>query len=111
VRHCYRADVAAALVVSASLVTATPAPAQAPAIATGPNGMSLQEWQSLSCIWGGALGSGLAFFYNDIIVEAVTGAVLASDLLLVPVMATGFLAGCSVGSSAAPGLVWLYRHL
>jgi hypothetical protein len=33
-----------------------------------------------------------------------------NPLLLVPLVATGFLGGCSVGANAAPGLYWLFHR-
>ena len=71
--------------------------------------MPIQEWQGLSCLWGGVLGGAGVFYYSDVLVVAATGA--TNPLLLVPIVATGFLGGCSVGANAAPGLTWIARHL
>jgi hypothetical protein len=87
---------------------AQPAPASPPS-ATGPNGMSLQEWQGVSCLWGGVIGGVAVFYYSDVLTAAATG--MTNPLLLVPLVATGFLGGCSVGANGAPGLTWLYRHM
>jgi hypothetical protein len=70
--------------------------------------MPIQDWQSLSCLWGGVLGGLGVFYYSDVLTVATTGA--TNPLLLVPLVATGFLGGCSVGSNLAPGLLWIYRH-
>jgi hypothetical protein len=102
----------AALCLAASLA-AGPAVAQAvPAMQvppTGPNGMPLQEWQGVSCLWGGALAGAGVFYYSDVLTVAATG--VTNPVLLIPLIATGFAAGCSVGANAAPGLMWLYRAL
>ena len=99
----------AALLIAASLATA-PAMAQTtPPVATGPYDMPVQEWQGLSCLWGGALAGFGVFYYSDVLTVAATG--VTNPLLLVPLIATGFIGGCSVGANAAPGLVWLYRKL
>jgi hypothetical protein len=100
------AIVAAALAVSSG---ASAQPASAPAIATGPYGMAIQDWQGLSCLYGGVVGGLGVFYYSDVLTAAVSGT--ANPLLLVPLIATGFLGGCTVGANAAPGLVWLARHL
>lgn len=101
----------AAFCLAASLLTA-PAMGQTPAsppVATGPYDMPVQEWQGLSCLWGGALAGFGVFYYSDVLTVAATG--VTNPLLLVPLIATGFIGGCSVGANAAPGLVWLYRKL
>jgi hypothetical protein len=45
----------------------------------------------------GALG---VFYYSDVLAVAATG--VTNPLLLVPLVATGFLGGCSVGANGAP---------
>lgn len=92
-----------------ALSLAVPAMAQTPAEPTGPYGMPLQNWQGVSCLWGGTLGGAAVFYYSDVLTVAATGAV--NPLLLVPLIATGFVAGCSVGYNASPGLIWLSRHM
>ncbi len=71
--------------------------------------MAIQDWQGLSCLWGGTLGGAGVFYYSDVLTAAATG--VTNPLLLVPLIATGFIGGCSVGANAAPGFVWLYRHM
>lgn len=97
----------------AASLTAAPAMAQTPAPlpppVTGPYGMAIQDWQGLSCLWGGVLAGAGVFYYSDVLTVAATGA--TNPLLLVPLIATGFLGGCSVGANSAAGLTWLYRHL
>src|SRR4051812_39644731 len=66
-----------------------------PEAPTGPGGMPLQEWQGLSCLWGGVLAGVGVFSYSDVLTYATTG--MVNPLLLVPLVATGFVAGCSVG--------------
>ena len=108
-----RSSVAAALLLLATLLAiASPATAQQPpslsATPTGPYGMSMAEWQGVSCLWGGSLAGLGVFYYSDVLAVAVTG--VTSPLLLVPLIATGFLGGCSVGANASPGLIWLLRQ-
>jgi len=111
--HRRRRASIAALLLAASLAAAPAASAQtapaAPPVATGPYGMPVQEWQGLSCLWAGVVGGAGVFYYSDVLTAAVTG--VTNPLLLVPLVATGFIGGCSVGANAAPGLVWLHRHL
>jgi hypothetical protein len=71
--------------------------------------MTIQEWQGVSCLWGGLVGGAGVFYYSDVLTAAVSG--VTNPLLLVPLVATGFLGGCSVGANGAPGMTWLYRHL
>lgn len=101
----------AALVISSDARAQQQTPAQPlsspPAI--GPGGMSMPEWQGLSCLWGGVVGGAGVFYYSDVLTAAATG--MTNPLLLVPLVATGFLGGCSVGANGAPGLVWLSRKL
>jgi hypothetical protein len=94
---------------AASLIV-TPAMAQtSPPAPTGPYGMPMQEWQGASCLWGGFLAGFGVFYYSDVLTVAATGA--TNPLLLVPLIATGFAAGCSVAANASPGLTWLYRKV
>jgi len=103
----------AALLLAASLAIPQAASAQSavasPSPAVGPYDIPLQEWQGLSCLWGGVIGGAGVFYYSDVLTVATTGA--TNPLLLVPLVATGFVAGCSVGANSSPGLTWLYRHL
>ena len=100
---------AAAVLMLAALATpvlAQQAPAPPTPTPGGPFGMSMPEWQGLSCLWGGSLGALGVFYYSDVLAVAATG--VTNPLLLVPMIATGFLGGCSVGANGAPGLVWLF---
>ena len=110
--QCRSAVAGALLLLAALLAIASPATAQqAPSLSatpTGPYGMSMAEWQGVSCLWGGGLGAAGVFYYSDVLAVAATGA--ANPLLLVPLVATGFLGGCSVGANGAPGLIWLLRQ-
>ena len=94
--------VATLVVAPAGATEEPPPPYQLP---TGPEGMPLQDWQGLSCLMGGLAAILGVLYYADVI-SGVT-----APALLVPAIATGFVAGCSAGSNAAPGLVWLYRSL
>jgi hypothetical protein len=103
-----------AVLLGAAFVSVSPpaaaqtAPAVAPP-AIGPYDMPIQEWQGVSCLWGGVLGGAGVFYYSDVLTIAATGA--TNPLILVPLIATGFLGGCTAGANAAPGLVWIARHL
>ena len=110
-RHRCRSAFAAALLLAALLAAAPVLAQQPPALTatpTGPYGMSMAEWQGVSCLWGGSLAGLGVFYYSDVLAVAVTG--VTSPLLLVPLIATGFLGGCSVGANASPGLIWLLRQ-
>jgi hypothetical protein len=109
--HRCRYTFAAALLLLATSLAASPALAQqAPApqsTPAGPFGMSMPEWQGVSCLWGGSLAGLGVFYYSDVLAVAATG--VTNPLLLVPLVATGFLGGCSFGANAAPGLFWLFH--
>jgi hypothetical protein len=109
--HRCRSAFAAALLLLAASLAASPALAQqAPApqsTPAGPFGMSMPEWQGVSCMWGGSLAGLGVFYYSDVLAVAATG--VTNPLLLVPLVATGFLGGCSFGANAAPGLFWLFH--
>jgi hypothetical protein len=109
--HRCRSTFAAALLLLATSLAASPALAQqAPApqsTPAGPFGMSMPEWQGVSCLWGGSLAGLGVFYYSDVLAVAATG--VTNPLLLVPLVATGFLGGCSFGANAAPGLFWLFH--
>ncbi len=109
--HRCRSTFAAALLLLATSLAASPALAQqAPApqsTPAGPFGMSMPEWQGVSCMWGGSLAGLGVFYYSDVLAVAATG--VTNPLLLVPLVATGFLGGCSFGANAAPGLFWLFH--
>jgi hypothetical protein len=110
-RHRCRSAFAAALLLAASLAAAPALAQQPPALTatpTGPYGMSMAEWQGVSCLWGGSLAGFGVFYYSDVLAVAATGA--TNPLLLVPLVATGFLGGCSFGANAAPGLYWIFHR-
>jgi hypothetical protein len=69
-------------------------------------GMTLPEYQGVSCLTGGLVGAAGVYGYSDIIAIAATG-MAASPALLVPVMATGLAIGCSVGSMMSPAFLVL----
>lgn len=67
---------------------------------------SIAEIQGLSCLGGGAAGSTISLVYAN----ALVGVSAASAVpAVIPLVALSFAIGCSVGATAAPGLVWLYR--
>ena len=69
----------------------------------------MSEWQGISCLWGGAIGSTASFVYSEVLIVAATGA--TNPLFLIPLIATGFASGCSLGTNVAPALAWLARAL
>jgi hypothetical protein len=76
------------------------------AIPEAPTGMTVPQFQGVSCLGGGALGSLVAYTYTDALV--LTGAVTINPLVILgPALATGFAVGCSIAANAAPGLFWL----
>jgi hypothetical protein len=102
----------AALCVAALTVPQLAAAQTAPEVAPpaiGPEGMAIQEWQGVSCLWGGVIAGWGVYYYSDVLTAAVSG--VTNPLLLVPLIATGFVGGCSVGYNSSPGWVWLTRHL
>jgi hypothetical protein len=70
--------------------------------------MSSSQFQGVSCILGGALAAAASFTYSDVVALATTGA-LTAPILMVPILATGFAAGCGVFATMAPGLYWIYE--
>lgn len=96
----------------AACLTALAAPAQAqrgdPAPAPLPPSITLQEFQGVSCLVGGTAGGLAAWTYAEVF---ITGGIAGSSLpILLPVVATAFVAGCGVGSIVSPGLLWIYRR-
>jgi len=92
----------------------TPRPPAQAAPSAGPTlplpaDMTLQEYQGLNCIAFGLTAAAGVYVYSDVIVEVLTGMSVNAYLLL-PVLATGFAAGCSVGSTMSPGLLWIYSR-
>ena len=69
----------------------------------------MPQFQGVSCLGTGTLGSLIAYAYTDMLV--LTGTVVVNPLVIVaPAVATGFAVGCSVGANAAPGLYWLSKQ-
>lgn len=69
----------------------------------------MQEIQGLSCMALGTLSSLSVYLYSDVLTEALTGTAV-NPVLLIPVLATGFAAGCGVGSTMSPGLHWIFNR-
>jgi hypothetical protein len=69
--------------------------------------MPIQSWQGLGCLYGSVTAATGVFYFQDMFAVALSGA--RNPLLMIPLMATGALAGCVFGYNSAPGLVWLYR--
>ena len=79
-----------------------------PAPAPLPQGITLVEFQGVSCLVGGTTGAIAAWTYGEVF---LAGAIAGSSLpILVPIVATAFVAGCGVGSLMSPGLLWIYRR-
>lgn len=80
--------------------------AQPSTVAEGPTGMTVPQFQGLSCLGGGGLGALVAYAYTDTLVLA--GAVTINPLVFLGLaMATSFAVGCSIAANAAPGVFWL----
>ncbi len=101
----------APLVVCLALLAATPAHAQSDAAPVGPlpSDTTYPEFQGLGCLAGGTIVAVGAATYAEVIAAAAIGG--ASVPLMVPILATAFAVGCSVGAVMAPGVWWIYRRL
>ncbi len=93
---------------TASAAQAQDTAAQPPLVLPRDAPMTMPEYQAVSCAVAGVLTSLGAVVYLDQITAAA--ATVASPWLLLPVLATGFTVGCSVGSTVSPALLWLYRR-
>ncbi len=80
-----------------------PAPGAADAV---PQNITLQEFQGASCLIGGATAAIAAAAYRELVSPAVT-----RGLLPIALMAGAFVAGCVVGSNAAPAMLGFYRRM
>src|SRR2546430_16483880 len=105
--HRCRSTFAAALLLLATSLAASPALAQqAPApqsTPAGPFGMSMPEWQGVSCMWGGSLAGLGVFYYSDVLAGAAAG--VANPLLLGALVGSRLLRGCSLRGHGGPGPV------
>lgn len=71
--------------------------------------ITLSEFQGLSCIVGGGFGAFAAWAYSEVF---LAGAIAGPSLsVVIPVVATAYVAGCGVASLMAPGVLWIYRRL
>lgn len=82
---------------SVQSVSARPAPADP--------GPSAQAVGGLNCLMLGSAAALGVYVYNDVLMVAVTGYI--NPTLLIPAMATAFVAGCGVGNTLTPGLLYL----
>jgi hypothetical protein len=74
-----------------------------------PPTINMSEFQGVSCLVGGTAGGLAAWTYAEVF---IAGAIAGSSLpIVLPVVATAFVAGCGVGSVMSPGLLWIYRRL
>ena len=94
----------ATVVLAAQLLLAAPSSAIAQDQLSAPLGMRMSELQGVSCFWGGALGGAATWAYSGVLTVAATGA--TNPLLLVPLVAAGFVSGCDLGTHLGPALVW-----
>ncbi len=62
----------------------------------------------MACLIGGAAAMVGVATYSELIAAATGG---VSVPVIVPLVAAGFAAGCGVASTAAPGLLWIYRRI
>ena len=79
-----------------------------PAAGDLPATFTYAEFQGMACLMGGAAAMVGVAAYSELIAAATGG---VSVPVIVPIVAAGFAAGCSVASTAAPGLLWIYRHV
>jgi hypothetical protein len=100
---------AAGLAVLASQAPATGWADTAPEPKKPDNAMTSSQFQGVSCIVGGIVSSVTAYAYSDIVAVAATGGATAPVFLL-PIIATGFAAGCGVAATMAPGLYWIFTE-
>ena len=98
----------AGFLVCLSLVPTARASDAPPATTLPP--IQVQEVQGLGCMsLGTVAGVGVwGMVYGDVITDAL---VTGHPLVLVPFMATAFVVGCNVGSTMAPGVLWLFNHI
>ena len=71
-----------------------------------PETITAQEFQGVSCLIGDASAAIATAAYREFVSPAVT-----RGLLPIAVMAGAFVAGCVVGSTASPGMLWFYRRM
>lgn len=79
-----------------------------PAAGDLPSTFTYAEFQGMACLMGGAAAMVGVATYSELIAAATGG---VSVPVIVPIIAAGFAAGCSVASTASPGLLWIYRHI
>lgn len=73
-----------------------------------PASFTYSEFQGVACLIGGAAAMVGVATYSELIAAATGG---VSVPVIVPIVAAGFAAGCSVAATAAPGLLWMYRRI
>ena len=82
---------------SATPGATTAAPARPP--------VSPQAVGGLNCLMFGSAAAVGVYVYNDVLMVAISGYV--NPTLLIPAMAGAFVAGCSIGNTLTPGLMYL----
>lgn len=85
--------------------TATMPPQESAIAPPGRQPPSPQALGGLNCLMFGAIGATSVYVYYDILMVAVSGYV--NPVLLIPTMTAGFIAGCSIGNTLTPGIIYL----
>ena len=89
--------------------TATMPPQESAIVPPGRQPPSPQALAGLNCLMFGTAAAAGVFIYNDVLMVAISGYV--NPTLLIPAMAAGFVAGCGMGNTLTPGLIYLQNLL
>lgn len=89
--------------------TATMPPQQSATAPASQQPPSPQAIGGLNCLMFGTVAAAGVYIYNDILMVAITGYV--NPTLLIPAMAGAFVAGCGIGNTLTPGLIYLRDSL
>lgn len=89
--------------------TATIPPQESAIAPPGRQPPSPQALGGLNCLMFGTIGAASVYVYNDILMVAISGYV--NPALLIPTMTAGFIAGCGIGNTLTPGLIYLQNLL
>lgn len=85
--------------------TATMPPQESAITPPGRQPPSPQALGGLNCLMFGVVGAASVYVYNDVLMVAISGYV--NPALLIPTMTAGFIAGCGIGNTLTPGLIYL----
>lgn len=89
--------------------TATMPPQESAITPPGRQPPSPQALGGLNCLMFGVVGAASVYVYNDVLMVAISGYV--NPALLIPTMTAGFIAGCGIGNTLTPGLIYLRDSL